>query len=62
MRGLIPILMLSLSTICAAQEPNKKTQIAEALQALPEALRDGATVFGYVRVLGRWSAGPTTRQ
>lgn len=61
MRGLIPILMLSLSTICAAQEPNKKTQIAEALQALPEALRDGATVFGYEkgdRQVIRQGAGP----
>ena len=47
MRRLVPILILSLSSICSAQEPSREQQLAETLRALPEALRDGATVFGY---------------
>lgn len=47
MRVLISILVLSVSGACAAQEPSREQQIAQTLLALPEALRDSATVVGY---------------
>jgi hypothetical protein len=47
MRLLIGILMLTLNGAAIAQDKNPEQQIRETLRALPEALRDGATVLGY---------------
>jgi len=47
MRRLVPVIIFSLSGICVALEPSREQQIVETLRALPEALRDDATVVGY---------------
>jgi hypothetical protein len=41
------ILFISLNSVGGAQEKSPELQIRETLRALPEALRDGATVIGY---------------
>jgi hypothetical protein len=45
--GLIGVLILTLGGPASAQVASVQEQIAAAIQAAPEALRDGATVLGY---------------
>lgn len=47
MRLLLGILLLSVNGVVSAQGNRPEQQIRETLRALPEALRDGATVLGY---------------
>ncbi len=47
MRVLLGILFVGLVGIATAQEKSPEQQIRETLRALPEALRNGATVIGY---------------
>jgi hypothetical protein len=47
MKLAIPIALVCVATASAAEEKGPEQQIAETVQALPEALRDGATVIGY---------------
>ncbi|MGD2217856.1 MAG: hypothetical protein PVJ64_13955 [Gemmatimonadales bacterium] len=47
MRFFLGVLFVSLSGVASAQEKGPELQIRETLRALPEALRDGATVIGY---------------
>jgi hypothetical protein len=47
MRFLLGVLLLSLSGVASAQDRSTEQQIRETLRALPEALRDGATVLGF---------------
>ena len=47
MRPLLIVFALSMSAFQNQDIPNKEQQIAGALQAVPENLREGATVYGY---------------
>jgi hypothetical protein len=47
MKRILSVFLLLLGGVCAAQEPPRDQQVEETLRALPEALRDGATVVGY---------------
>jgi hypothetical protein len=47
MKLLLGILFLALNGVASAQDRSAEQQIRETLRALPEALRDGATVLGY---------------
>ena len=47
MRYIFTLLLLVMASQTYAQVKDAEVQIAETLRALPEALRDGATVIGY---------------
>ena len=47
MRYVLTILLLVMASQTYAQVKQAEVQITETLRALPEALRDGATVIGY---------------
>ena len=48
MRIFIAVILISLAGVGNAQENGSELQIRDALRALPEALREGATVIGFV--------------
>ena len=62
MKLTIAIACVSIAVSASAEQKGPEQQIAETVQALPEALRDGAAVFGYDSKGERTLLRPGTNQ